>query len=287
MESKYLGKKTSYPERYSPEVLLPLPRFDNRKEYGIPEHPAFVGFDVWHAYEFSFLTHKGFPVTGILKIVYPSSNLFIVESKSLKLFLNSFNMDRFGESQKQGLEIVLGLIKNDLEKILQTEVEISFFGEEKNTTSDFQNYQRLEHLVDVGEILFYQYSEDQHILSVENKGPQEIQVFSDVLRSNCKVTHQPDWGSVFIHLKSTRKLDLASLLRYLVSFRNENHFHEEVCEIIYKRLSDLLNPEELMVACIYTRRGGIDICPVRANKSGLIPKFLPDSSRLDMKLLRQ
>ncbi|MCF8372951.1 MAG: NADPH-dependent 7-cyano-7-deazaguanine reductase QueF [Bacteroidales bacterium] len=287
MESKYLGKKTKYPDSYQPNVLLPLPRFDNRREYDMPEHPAFFGADVWHAYEFGFLTNKGLPVTGILKIVYPSSNLFIVESKSLKLYLNSFNMARFGDTRTEGLKIVLELIKVDLEKVLQTKVEVNYFEVEGSPVSDFDHYKRLEDLVDIDGLFFYQYSENKHILAIESHDAQEIRVFSDVLRSNCKVTHQPDWGSVFIHLKSSKKLDMGSLLQYLVSFRNENHFHEEVCEIIFKRLFDLLQPEELMVACIYTRRGGIDICPVRANKVDLLPKFLINPGVMDKKLLRQ
>jgi 7-cyano-7-deazaguanine reductase len=286
-ESKYLGKKTGYPVRYSPVVLLPIRRFENREQYGIPEHPDFTGIDVWHAYEFGFLTHKGLPVTGILKIGYPSSNLFIVESKSLKLYLNSFNMERFGDTRNEGLEIVLDLIHNDLEKILQTKVEIHFFGVKEDSFSDFSSYQRLESLVDEAHLEFDQFKENPSLLEIESDGRMEIQIFSDILRSNCKVTHQPDWGSVFIHLKSSGKLNLESLLKYLVSFRNENHFHEEVCEIIYKRLSDLLQPDELMVACIYTRRGGIDICPVRANKMELLPKFLINPRVLDKKLLRQ
>lgn len=287
MESKYLGKRTSYPSKYNPDVLLPIPRIENREKYGIAEHPEFFGIDVWHAYEFGFLTNKGLPVTGILKIVYPSSNLVIVESKSLKLYLNSFNMDHFGNTREEGLTIVLGLINNDLEKIFQTKVEVNYFDIERSPVSDFDNYKRLEDLVDIDGLIFEQYTENKHILTVESDDAQEVQVFSDALRSNCKVTHQPDWGTVFIHLKSAKKLELGSLLQYLVSFRNENHFHEEVCEIIYKRLSYLLDPDELMVACLYTRRGGIDICPVRANKIELLPKFLNDAGVLDKKLLRQ
>ncbi|MEA3445744.1 MAG: NADPH-dependent 7-cyano-7-deazaguanine reductase QueF [Bacteroidota bacterium] len=286
-ESKYLGKKTTYPQKYKPDVLLPIPRIENREQYNIPEHPNFAGADVWHCYEFGFLTNMGLPVTGLLKIVYPSSSLFIIESKSLKLYLNSFNMEHFGKTRDDGYEKVLAMIKHDLEKVLQCKIEIGFFDKEYTQLFDFGRYKRLETLVNVEELEISIYNENPDLLNINENGTQELQVFSDVLRSNCKVTHQPDWGSVFIHLKSTKSLKLDSLLKYLVSFRNENHFHEEVCEIIYKRLFDLLEPEELMVTCIYTRRGGIDICPVRANKKELLPGLLTNPDILDKKLLRQ
>ena len=286
MEGKYLGQKTSYPQQYNKDLLLPLLRYENRKQYGIPEHPEFLGFDTWHCYEFSFLTKKGFPVTGMLKIVYPSSNLLIVESKSLKLYLNSFNMDRFGENTEEGISEVMGIIKEDLSKSLDTEVQIGFFDDSKDAAFDFADYQKLEKEINPDRLSFDEFSENPNLLKVIDQ-KQELKIYSDVLRSNCKVTHQPDWGTVFVKLKSEMGIDLESLLKYLVSFRNENHFHEEVCEIIYQRLMDILKPEVLMVACIYTRRGGIDICPVRSNKTELLPKHLLDTRTFDQKLFRQ
>ncbi len=287
-ESKHLGKKSTIPASYDPAVLVQIPRIENRKQYGICEEATiFSGFDVWHVYEFSFLTDKGLPVAGMLKIVYPSSNLFIVESKSLKLYLNSFNMSKFGSTKNEGLEIVHNTIKKDLEAILDCAVDVSYFDNNANGTNDFTEYEKLETTVDAESIEFDSFNENPSLLKTEANTGKEIKVYSDLLRSNCKVTHQPDWGSVFIHLKADRKIDKSSLLKYLVSFRNESHFHEEVCEMIYKRLWDKFSPELLMVTCIYTRRGGIDISPVRANKPELLPKLLIDSKQQSFKLYRQ
>jgi 7-cyano-7-deazaguanine reductase len=112
-------------------------------------------------------------------------------------------------------------------------------------------------------------------------------VGTHLLRSNCKITHQPDWGSAFIFLEGSVQPTPESLLQYLVSLRHEDHFHEEVCELIYKRLWDSFSPSALMVACLYTRRGGLDICPVRASHTHLLPAALTDINTLSSKLLRQ
>ena len=134
---------------------------------------------------------------------------------------------------------------------------------------------------------FQSFSENPALLVPTQSNLQEIKVATHLLRSNCKITHQPDWGSAFIYLKGKQIPDLTSLLQYLVSIRNENHFHEEICEMVYKRLLDVFQPESLMVTCIYTRRGGIDICPVRVSSEELLPKNLINPDKLSFKLLRQ
>lgn len=289
MEDKYLGKITQYPQSYSPEVLVPVPRHLNRENYNIEEHNLpFTGYDVWHAYELSFLTEKGFPVTGILKLVYPVNNPFLVESKSLKLYLNSFNMERYGNTPDEGLNMVLKTIKKDLDKTLQVSVSVHFFqGEESNLHFDFENYEILENTDGIEKTEFKKFREAPELLTSEQTSKRQIKVATHLLRSNCKVTHQPDWGSTYIFIKGKNIPNKINLLKYIVSIRNENHFHEEVCEMIYKRLLDIFSPEELMVACIYTRRGGIDICPVRASHEKLLPKLLVSADSLTKKLLRQ
>ena len=112
-------------------------------------------------------------------------------------------------------------------------------------------------------------------------------VSTHLLRSNCKITRQPDWGSAFVRIKGRSLPTPESLLRYLVSIRSENHFHEEICEMIYKRLLDAFAPSEMSVSCIYTRRGGIDICPTRASHQRLLPQHLPNPLAMTRKLLRQ
>jgi 7-cyano-7-deazaguanine reductase len=289
-EAIYLGKATEYPKQYAPEVLVPVPRHLNRDVYDLKDDKLpFSGYDVWHAYELSFLTEKGMPVARLLKLVYPADSPFLVESKSLKLYLNSFNMERYGATVNDGLKLVGDTIKKDLEKILKTSVQANFFKNDESQDSDLNDFEILEETPEIEEIEFTDYTENPSILDSKtaNSGKTEIKAVTHLLRSNCKVTFQPDWGSAFIYLKSQNIPDKSNLLKYLVSIRNENHFHEEICEMIYKRLWDKFTPEKLMVVCIYTRRGGIDICPVRVNDRALLPTNLTDINRLMGKLLRQ
>ena len=288
-ESKYLGKHTSYPQHYFPEMLVAVPRELNREEYGLTygELP-FIGVDVWHAYELSFLTKKGLPVSGVLKVVYPCNNQVIVESKSLKLYLNSFNMERYGETQEEGIGLIEKIIKNDLSELLKAEVQINIYTKLTEVNShDFQGYSLLEELPRAEKIVFDTFKEAPKLLTSDKHTPYIIKVATHLLRSNCKVTFQPDWGSAFIFMKGGNRPSLESLLKYLISFRNENHFHEEVCEMIYKRLWDAFQPEELAVTCIYTRRGGIDITPVRVSHEKLLPANITNVNVISKKLLRQ
>jgi 7-cyano-7-deazaguanine reductase len=289
-ESKYLGKSVQYPQQYAPEMLVPVPRHLNREQYGLYNNQLpFTGYDVWHAYEFSFLTQKGLPVTGILKMVYPSDSPFLVESKSLKLYLNSLNMERYGATPREGIKEVISIIQKDISKVLQTEVTLHFFDAKESQYFDFWGYELLEKTGGIETVTFSEYREAPHLLCSEQSSSEKniLKVATHLLRSNCKVTFQPDWGSAFIYLKGKDIPDKIGLLKYLVSIRNENHFHEEICEMIYKRLWDRFTPEQLMVACLYTRRGGIDICPVRASQPHLLPQYLINPYKLTDKLLRQ
>ncbi|SKC16980.1 NADPH-dependent 7-cyano-7-deazaguanine reductase QueF [Alkalitalea saponilacus] len=290
IEAKILGQQIAYPQKYSPEILVAVPRSLNREIYKIDDNDLpFKGFDIWHAYELSFLTTKGLPVTGVLKLKYPSNSTFLVESKSLKLYLNGFNMERFGNDSETGVEEVVKIIKTDLSGLLKTDVETAFFNESLGLTShfDFHDFKLLETLDEIQNIEFNAFNETPELLKPSDKLSGKIKVATHLLRSNCKITNQPDWGSAFILMKAEQLPELTGLLQYLVSIRNENHFHEEICEMIYNRLWDKFSPEELMVACIYTRRGGIDICPVRANNEELFPKFLCNAKELSAKMLRQ
>ena len=179
-------------------------------------------------------------------------------------------------------------MKSDLEQILQTRVEATFFRQvPEKTYFDFQDYTLLETTPGIERETFTEYSENPALLESRTTGRGEIKVCSHLLRSNCKITKQPDWGSIYIHIQADCLPDHASLLKYIVSLRNENHFHEEICEMTYKRLWDLFHPEILAVSCIYTRRGGIDICPSRANQAEYLPEHLQAPEILTRKLLRQ
>lgn len=289
IEEKYLGKSTPIPQKYTPEVLLAVPRQLNREKYGIQNDALpFSGVDVWHGYEAGFLTRKGLPVTGVLKLIYPAESEFLVESKSLKLYLNSFNMEPFGDSPARGIHNFMEIISRDLQKTLSTTVEVQFFNNHAaRGPFDFSDYILLEELPETHEIDFKQYSEDPGLLDCTNNPEGTIKWASHLLRSNCKITHQPDWGSIFIYLKGYQRPTPRSLLQYLVSMRNEDHFHEEICELVYKRLYDRFEPGQLMVSCLYTRRGGLDICPIRTSHSDLLPPALSNINVLSQLTLRQ
>lgn len=289
IEGKILGKQVNYPQQYTPEMLVAVPRSLNRAIYQLSAgNLPFKGVDVWHAYELSFLTEKGLPVTGLLKFSYSSHSEFLVESKSLKLYLNGFNMERIGTNPSEGIDQILVTIEKDLSVLLKTKVNLAFFdGDLADAEDDFSSFSLLERQPGVQDLLFTHFSETPSLLVPKVSTQNTQKVATHLLRSNCKITHQPDWGSAYIYLKGPQLPDQSGLLQYLVSIRNENHFHEEICEMIYKRLWDIFSPEELMVTCIYTRRGGIDICPVRVSHDHLLPHALFNVNQLSKRLLRQ
>lgn len=271
--STHLGKKSAGSELYDSGLLVAVPRLENRSHYGIKNDDLpFVGYDVWHAYEFSAMTKKGLPVTRVLKLKYNATSEFIVESKSLKLYLNSFNMTRLGENISECLSLCKSMIEKDLSAKLEAEVLVEFLDNDAEKSNIFSQFVNVLNFVDENSLSIEAFKEAPELLKVyETKEKQDYYLKFDSLRSNCRVTHQPDFGDVYIHYSSKKHIDEASLVQYLVSFRSEYHFHEECCEMIYKRLLDLLDKEdELFVCALYTRRGGIDITPVRWNKAGFV-----------------
>lgn len=266
--STHLGKKSEGSETYAPSLLVAIPRLENRKQYNIKnEQLPFEGFDIWHAYEFSAMSKNGLPVTKVLKLKYNCSSEFLIESKSLKLYLNSFNMSRFGKDVNECLKICKNIIEKDLSEKLQTSVAAEFLAGNTSRIEIFNNYVNIIELVDENKISIKNFKESPELLEIENCKINEYYLTFDSLRSNCRVTHQPDFGDVFIYYKSKKHITEESLVKYLSSFRCEYHFHEECCEMIFKRLYDLLDKDDkLMVCALYTRRGGIDICPVRYSK---------------------
>lgn len=269
--STHLGKKSSGSTTYDSSLLVAVPRIENRKHYDIHnENLPFEGWDVWHGYEFSCLTEKGLPVTRVLKLRYNCSSEFIVESKSLKLYLNSFNMSKFGKNSDECLSICRNLIEKDLGEMLCTRVEAAFLQNDISRENIFSNFVDLKSLINEENITIAKFKESPEVLKVSGLTPEKSEhyLMFDSLRSNCRVTHQPDFGDVFIYYKSCKNIDESSLVEYLVSFRSEYHFHEECCEMIYKRLFDILDKQdELLVCALYTRRGGIDISPVRFSRN--------------------
>ena len=267
--STHLGKKSAISSTYDSSLLVAVPREYNRKHYDIDNsNLPFDGWDVWHAYEFSCMTENGVPITRVLKLKYSCNSLNIVESKSLKLYLNSFNMFRIGSTVQESLELCIELIKVDLQEVLREPVFVEFLDNNSKSIQIFEKYVDIMTLVDETSLQVDSYKEAPELLQVvSNSSKNSKYLMFDSLRSNCRVTHQPDFGDVYIYYNSKKSIDEASLIKYLVSFRNEYHFHEECCEMIFKRLNDLLDVgDELFVCCLYTRRGGIDICPARWSK---------------------
>lgn len=285
------------PDNVDPSLLVGIPRHLNRTAYAIDDNDLpFVGFDTWNCYEFSTLTSNGFPICGVVRLVYPSDSPNIVESKSLKLYMNSFNMERLADKVDDVIEKVTETITRDVSKALGIEeehLEVAFCDESSSVAAPIGNYSfmSLEHSVNVESIEFNQYNEDPAILEVVDTNTDAYHNWrSAVLRSNCRVTNQPDWGDIYIAIKGNKTVTPESLLKYIVSMRRENHFHEEICECVYKRLYDLLEPDSLFVTCLYTRRGGIDINPVRASGYFTLFKYannLIDAYKLNTKTLRQ
>ena len=183
-------------------------------------------------------------------------------------------MTTFADGIAESLEICKELMEKDLSDVLKTKVEVCFLDNSVKKTEIFQKFKNILEFVDEKNIKIEKFKEAPEVLEAENMGQQTYYLKFDSLRSNCRVTHQPDFGDVFIYYKSSKHIKEESLIKYLSSFRCEYHFHEECCEMIFKRIYDNLNVEdELFVCALYTRRGGIDINPVRYSKNCTIDDF--------------
>lgn len=290
LAATHLGKKSLGSELYDKSLLVAVPRFENRQQYNIEENNLpFVGYDIWDAYEVSFMTQNNIPCTYVLKIKYPANNPFIVESKSLKLYLNSFNMTSLKATINESKDFFIETVKRDLSDLLKTDVSLTLHDTfSASECTMFQGYKNIRDIIDLDTITCTRFNEapDELQFSSDNDC-KDLKISFDAVRSNCKITHQPDFADIFIHIKSDKGIDIPSLVRYIVSFRKENHFHEECVEMIYKRLSDKYNPDILMVAALYTRRGGIDICPIRANDTKYLDTELLDITKYTKRTIKQ
>lgn len=286
----HLGKKSIGSELYDKSLLVAVPRIENRTHYNIDgNNLPFIGYDIWDAYEVSFLTTNNVPSMYVLKIKYPCTSPNIVESKSLKLYLNSFNMTPLKRTVEESKQFFLATVKHDLDELLKTNVQLQLHTKYSDeSTNMFKDFININELIDLDNVKCEKFNEAPEDLKFdENNANNELKIMFDSLRSNCRVTHQPDFGDAFIQIKCKNGIDLKSLVQYLVSFRKEWHFHEECVEMIYKRLLDKYEPEDLMVAALYTRRGGIDICPMRANKEELLDKELLDITKYAKRTAKQ
>jgi 7-cyano-7-deazaguanine reductase len=268
MNSNPLGKKTPYSDVFDPEVLFPIERAQSRIQLGIRMPLPFEGIDRWRCYELSWLDAEGVPQLGIATIEYPAHSEWIVESKSLKLFLGSMNFTRYRSARE-----VEDVITQHLEQRLGTDaVAVSIILPDTWAQCTFQALP--------GESVDQaQYASGGTVRLRASEEVVQETLHSNLLRSLCPVTAQPDWGSVVIRYKGA-KLDHSSLLGYLIAHRSYQGFHEECCERMFVDIVEACNPSELWIGCFYTRRGGIDINPER---------WIPGSERVDMmgRLVRQ
>jgi 7-cyano-7-deazaguanine reductase len=269
--SRFLGKQThDYDLSYTPDLLVPIERSINREAYKITDSD-FVGYDVWHNYECSFQLDSGYPLTLVGKLVIPSDSKFFIESKSMKLYFFSLHMKRFGATIEEAISNYEDLVEKDISEKIQAPVEFKVFKEETIGANPFSNYSNLYlSFKDIDSLKiesqdFNTYKETPDLLE-QDIGMDSVSIVFRNFRSNCRVTHQPDFANTFIKILGKNVPTKESLVKYLVSFRNEFHFHEEVTEQIYKVLKDKYNPELLLVCNLFTRRGGIDICPFRCNQ---------------------
>lgn len=253
MQNNPLGQKTVYNPHYDSSLIFPIARSINRKKNNIDEH-LFSGYDIWNGYELSWLSKSGKPEVRRIQIVYSAHSEFMVESKSLKLYLGSFAMT-VAESEKH----IVDTISKDLSAALKVAVDVKLF--KNSDTVGFTNFPQSQ-CIDNIPCECSIYSPDSLLLKAEKKAAEEV-CHSDLLKTNCPITSQPDWASVQIGYKGNFTLDKTSLLRYLVSYREHADYHEACCEQIFKALHEILQPEYLWVKCFFTRRGGIDINPCR------------------------
>ncbi|MBS4713055.1 NADPH-dependent 7-cyano-7-deazaguanine reductase QueF [Aeromonas caviae] len=252
-----LGQQSAYISQYTPSLLQPVPRSLNRDDLGLRGELPFLGCDVWTLYELSWLNAKGKPVVAIGEVFVPATSPNLIESKSFKLYLNSFNQTRC-----DSLEAVQALLVQDLSGCAGAPVSVTLFTLDQ---APHQIAQLPGECIDSLDIEVDSYEFDETLL--QGAAGHEIveeTLHSHLLKSNCLVTSQPDWGSVVIHYRGPR-LDREKLLRYLISFRQHNEFHEQCIERIFTDLKHFCAPEQLTVHARYTRRGGLDINPFRSD----------------------
>ena len=258
IEHSSLGKDVQYVGQYDASLLFPIDRAEKRAEIGVDAPLPFSGVDIWNAYEFSWLDARGKPKVALIEFRVPVSSPNIIESKSFKLYLNSYMQTRFADTEAMRQQIA-----RDLSQAAGANVSVMLVSISAAASAEIELLE--------GTLI------DDLPIDIETYGPPnatylaadldlvvEETLVSHLLKSNCPVTGQPDWASVQIHYRGPR-LDRAGLLRYLISYREHNEFHEQCVERIFMDISHQCSPQRLAVYARYTRRGGLDINPFRAS----------------------
>jgi 7-cyano-7-deazaguanine reductase len=270
MSTLSLGQTTPYPDQYDPSLLFPIPRSENRLKLDIKPNQAlpFVGVDIWNAFELSWLNKKGKPQIALAEFQVPADSPNMIESKSFKLYLNSFNSARFDNEAEVRERLI-----TDLSAVANSKISTRIHSTEAIAKKGMQEMSgvlmdRLDIEIDPS------LSADPALLEVnESFGPIEQCLVSHLLKSNCPVTGQPDWASIQIRYQGRPILE-EGLLRYLIGFRQLGEFHEHCVETIFTDIKRQCKPEKLSVYARYTRRGGLDINPFRTDHNAPWPENL-------------
>lgn len=266
-----LGQSTHYPKTYAPDMLYPIPRALGRAKLALPADALSIGMDWWQVFEMSWLNSHGISQVAMARLAIPAKSDYIVESKSLKLYFNSLNFTEFDNQQA-----VKATVEKDLSACLKTDVTLEIF--EVNIANSLPisapQGDCIDNALDSSDKKIAIVSDvNPSSLTVAHQGASDSQLqilHSHLLRSNCPVTNQPDWGTLEIQIDS-QPIDRAGLLEYILSFRQHNGFHEQCVEQIFSDLTQAFAPKTLMVRAWYTRRGGIDINPCRVSDISLLP----------------
>lgn len=255
LEHAPLGRESDYPENYDSGLLFPIARAANRTPLGIEEgRLPFVGEDEWHAFELSWLNRKGKPIVAVARFRLPAESPNLIESKSWKLYLNSFNQTHFDDHAA-----VAEILTADLSLAAGAEVKVELLAVDD---AELMPRPLPGDCIDDLDIDVRSYTPSSEHLAVGGEIVEET-LTSHLLKSNCPVTGQPDWGSVLIRYRGPR-LDREGLLRYIIGYRQHQDFHEHCVEHIFTDLMQRARPERLLVMARYVRRGGLDISPWRA-----------------------
>lgn len=296
--SKTLGSANSYAvytDTFDPSQLNPMPRILARQDWGI-KGDEFVGFDTWHCHEATFLLNNGLPVAGTLKIICPASSEFMVESKSFKLYLNTFDMCKMGDTLDEAIDNYERQVQKDVSNAIGAEVRVGFFqsGEDKSTSADpgagykdlYREIGRKE--LEAIEITDYSSKEKYNIVTEEGSGPGKFVYFTNVLRSRCRHTKQKDTGAAYFIIETKRGVvNKLELLKLVISLREVNEFHEFCAEKLFTEIMSNPNVENCSVMLLYARRGSLDICPVRASNNELLNGVLNNATMYSQKAMGQ
>lgn len=295
--AKSLGSANSYAvytDTFDPSQLNPMPRALARGDWNI-KGDEFVGYDTWHCHESTFLLNNGLPIAGTLKIVCPADSEFMVESKSFKLYLNTFDMCKMGDTIVEAVENYENQVKKDISECIGKEVQVSFFreGEQLMFESDpGEGYYDLFRMVGskkLEELEITDYSgKENHFNIIPAETADDISVMTGILRSRCRHTKQKDTGAAYFHI-TTRKgrVDLQGLLKEVIALREVNEFHEFCSEKLFTSIIKHPEVKDCVVMLLYARRGSLDINPVRATREELIPRALIDTGYYTKKAMGQ